>query len=79
MSPVSPALAGGLFTSEPPGKPASNLLVSYYWLKQVTCPSPGSQWKGLQSSKAMSVDPGRPLIGTMTVKSVSQSIMLTSL
>ena len=73
MSPVSPALAGGFFTTEPPGKPASNLLVSYYWLKQVTWPSPGSQWKGLQSSKAMGMDTGRPLTGAVTVKSVSHS------
>ena len=29
MSPVSPALAGGLFTPEPPGKPDSDIMVCY--------------------------------------------------
>ena len=44
MSPVSPAWAGGFFTTEPPGKPQSNIqiLLNYlsnpwqvYWLLEV--------------------------------------------
>ena len=27
MSPAAPALAGGFFTTEPPGKPRANLLL----------------------------------------------------
>ena len=35
--PMSPALAGGFFTADPPGKPCSFFLKSSWWGRQITC------------------------------------------